>query len=1126
MESASTAGSVAASAATATVSATLLEAFAHVLSKQNILDFLESRVGMDAQKNDFCGWLNRMFPYKPDLHYASMATDLFPGVDECQISSNPAKILHVSAFGFRHTPKVPLSETCVKLAERILTEGFVTGAEPVLIMNANIGGAVPPLADEHGHLLNMFTQYYKGQNRCVTLLALLVLLWEDGAPWVVNPGSELQPLFDSVGAINVCAVNVASLSSWVIGNASFAARGSIRKAWNVVQWMAILKSFERCTSSDPKIVIKAWNEKSVKSQQLVGAKRMALVNLLGYPSDVQGQIFETVSCVGWARSPYTEDLLGSKKILPGAKRTQGPKSWQNLSAISQGSLSLFVRHLHYAVMGDTYARLSKAELEDLAVKIAIGYNLVDLACQDFGIPRGTLEKKWLEQIVAGSPEIMAELHSVMMEKKENVKPCELRCMDLIITEWKAAQTANLSSPALATYMETARLEEDAFQLLLKRVTADVQSYTAWQKRCLDLRSAVYFNEKQFRMEKYNQAREIAQRWISEHMGLASAEDNERDLTKNLKETTCSFFARHTSRDMEAKFVVNLNWAAPGLVRAELQTVQKNLASMLLHDAPEQNVVVMVTPKFSYQPGTLWVQMVSVLNWAGQNRLNCDLPFSILFKQRHHQADQRPLNYDGRFLFAGNLNNFLTKSMWRSSTLVDKGFVAGVDQLKSQDVRKIEYLEEDSLPQMPGPQDDRAPVAAKYSQLGDDAYKTLLQALLDGNHPSNAGVVIVDLSTGSGDCMRAYVDVIKSSTVPLWYWGVAESGQHREWLQEQLLDIIIQDVRQYKLGNLSKEDHAPVLELPAKPALLQCVWGGPADNPSLHMAPQELIAWTSRADSIKTFAEGIQKETGVATLMQEPFPNVAETPKPAKHPMNDGEDSSPLKRSRGEVPAQHTESEALQTEPVAEISEKVLCEMKLTQAPTGTMWEVHILAGNRLVLINNDVAASRTLPAGFMLMGYGKGKWVQKKPEEDDGESDIPFILKTSNDRVIFNGRVVGVGSLVAAHAVDNPAQAKVCYHDLVEMPQPGDPGAFELKRRLHVATQSLEQQPAQATENALNIPWTCGAAIIPLKMIQESSDLEILFTVKWTKKGLQPMGPFVTLKNTMTVGAKQAYFFT
>ena len=110
----------------------LLGAFASALSGQNILEFLERHLSCASTREEFCAWLHRQFPRTQNLNYALCFADLFPGIDESQISSQPAKLLHASALGFTLSPKLPLNDTCLQLAEHIVTSGFLSGSEPGL----------------------------------------------------------------------------------------------------------------------------------------------------------------------------------------------------------------------------------------------------------------------------------------------------------------------------------------------------------------------------------------------------------------------------------------------------------------------------------------------------------------------------------------------------------------------------------------------------------------------------------------------------------------------------------------------------------------------------------------------------------------------------------------------------------------------------------------------------------------------------------------------------------------------------------------------------------------------------------------------------------------------------------
>ena len=118
---------------------------------------------------------------------------------------------------------------------------------------------------------------------------------------------------------------------------------------------------------------------------------------------------------------------------------------------------------------------------------------------------------------------------------------------------------------------------------------------------------------------------------------------------------------------------------------------------------------------------------------------------------------------------------------------------------------------------------------------------------------------------------------------MWYWGVAETDPHLHWLEDQLLDVIIEKVKAHELGHLPKDEYKHRPELPAQPVLLQCVWGGSEETVTLHIAPKDLIAWKSREDAIRTFTEEFKNQYGVATLLQEPVAPVRGLHKPISAP---------------------------------------------------------------------------------------------------------------------------------------------------------------------------------------------------------------------------------------------------
>ena len=59
------------------------------------------------------------------------------------------------------------------------------------------------------------------------------------------------------------------------------ARGSIRKAPNVISWTISLDKLRHAGDKDAGAIIKSWNTESSNHHQIVGAKAQALKNVLG-----------------------------------------------------------------------------------------------------------------------------------------------------------------------------------------------------------------------------------------------------------------------------------------------------------------------------------------------------------------------------------------------------------------------------------------------------------------------------------------------------------------------------------------------------------------------------------------------------------------------------------------------------------------------------------------------------------------------------------------------------------------------------------------------------------------------------------------------------------------------------
>ena len=97
-------------------------------------------------------------------------------------------------------------------------------------------------------------------------------------------------------------------------------RGSIRKAPNVITWALSLDKLRQAGDKDAGVIIKAWNNKASRQQQLGGGKAQALKNVLDLmPQEVFTEIVvRAVSEMGWENSPWSDDAFSNKRIYPGA----------------------------------------------------------------------------------------------------------------------------------------------------------------------------------------------------------------------------------------------------------------------------------------------------------------------------------------------------------------------------------------------------------------------------------------------------------------------------------------------------------------------------------------------------------------------------------------------------------------------------------------------------------------------------------------------------------------------------------------------------------------------------------------------------------------------------------------
>ena len=108
----------------------------------------------------------------------------------------------------------------------------------------------------------------------------------------------------------------------------------------------MLDKVRRFGFEDFNALIKRFNGKVSTGMQLAGRKAMCVKLLVEtWPPATWVVVRDHVGTVGWENSVFSEELLASKKLLPGHQFKAPNKLWASRSRMSEGSLLLALRRL-------------------------------------------------------------------------------------------------------------------------------------------------------------------------------------------------------------------------------------------------------------------------------------------------------------------------------------------------------------------------------------------------------------------------------------------------------------------------------------------------------------------------------------------------------------------------------------------------------------------------------------------------------------------------------------------------------------------------------------------------------------------------------------------------------------
>jgi hypothetical protein len=250
--------------------------------------YLSAKLSTVNEVNDFAKWLWEYFPEHDDTCYQHNYN--IPPVAEADLATTPPICLHVSALGFSKDCSLkppPGSDLFMALIEQYLCDGFLSSGDPLFVVqsvNVTWEGLSTLWAPDKGQpVLQPFSVgYMKGMARMTTLFALLHYCWAQG----IDIKTAHPKLYDSVLRIWVHHAEQASKVDEAIQTMKLSARGSIRKAVNVIQLAIMIQNLFAFGLTDFGLFIRKWNQSSARNFQILGKRALSLKLLFEYtPKD-------------------------------------------------------------------------------------------------------------------------------------------------------------------------------------------------------------------------------------------------------------------------------------------------------------------------------------------------------------------------------------------------------------------------------------------------------------------------------------------------------------------------------------------------------------------------------------------------------------------------------------------------------------------------------------------------------------------------------------------------------------------------------------------------------------------------------------------------------------------------
>ena len=1090
----------------------LYEAFKRIMGVYGgPIQFLQDRYPRVECLTEYAHELWQRFPPMHDTH---IKNDL-QSVSEQNRNEATVYKLHPAMLDFREQctdRELPDADTAIKLADEYLTNSLMTAGDELLvdgspsrIRRSGIAAPWVKMYDDPENYISAFgIGYEKGARRMSTLHCLLTLCLDDNVDLhVVHPG-----LARSLSSISCVYLYRATLIDRVFGAFRASVRGSIRKAPNVVSWVMFLNKAKDKGSSDSSALVRRWNSQATKAATIQGPKAQAVKNMLELMCQEERNIVVAdISAKGWDNSVWTEEGLACKKMYPGTHFRCQSKKWTARKVVTPHSLRLML--LRSVQRGNMPAKckLNKAATEAASEMAACVWNIAKEAQEMVPFTEEALENQFFNPWVQGNPAIEFQVQSAITLADPLFTPRDIKAVKQLMDAHTGVNSVQLSLANTEMIVAATALEESTFKQNLAQCKADVAALRNYIATCTAFEHSRYQKKMEWDVGQHKVSEEAAEAFMCKNCLVIVVQDNAQfnqvvnDAFSKFVTLKCSQFS--LQREKLLTFSLT-NWVAPCMVSNTLQEAQANAVAMLCYQNP-CNLNAVLMPQFCYTKGQLHLTEGMCLSMLTNRGLNIDNKFALFFKEKLDVRDRRPLMYDGRLIFGGHV----TADNWWFKSALMSGKVEPADQLSQRDMLSVESISPTTLPSTTDI-DGTIKGAGKFAQLGEDAMVKLVDAALDGvanRIDGESGLILGELNLSVGHFFDAFLAKKLSATFELFYFGLAESEEHKEWFMK----VKGEKLKMLHLSNRLSQPGFPdaCAEMPQDlqgrkpdpPIMNKIDLKFADDGTPLPVVPKELVdTWSSHQEYGKEF-------TSWLTEVLDEFGH-------HELPAEDNQEADPATKKRKLDADSKKKTQEVNAEKIVsqEPTEGVLKSTKLCgKGQTGAVLKV--LTGGKAV-ITNTLHNELHMPAGSVVAGFGKGDWKLEGRDADiNTETMLLYQIQTMDDMVLMGTKYMTVADAIKPRRARNP-MVKLMYHTMHSITD-GPAGSFSvsLDHKVFFAPDSAGVSAEDNGEEKLQ--QTIGS-LVPRKA-WDSHCLSIIWAVKWTANGLSPVRPVVVLTKDVSL---------